>query len=120
MRLDPTGNDMQSPGRAVLGESSLYARARMQYDATQTLSLSRARHSAFAGSLTARQFKPERLICKGTSACYHQTCFGQVLADINAYLYNADASGIIDGPTYLGYATLIARTDCCPDQVPCP
>jgi len=51
---------------------------------------------------------------------YHVSCFGQVLADINAYLYNADASGIIDGPTYLGYATLIARTDCCPDQVPCP
>jgi hypothetical protein len=85
---------------------------------TNRLSLSL--DNAFAGLLTASQFEHERLSWEGTSACYHQTCFGRVLADINENLYNADASGIIDGPTYLGYATLIARTDCCPDQVPCP
>jgi len=72
MGLDARGNDMQSSGKGGAGESSLYSQVGVGCDAKQTRahthSLSFSRHTAFAGLVTVRQFKPERLICKGTSA----------------------------------------------------
>jgi hypothetical protein len=48
---------------------------------THTLS----RHSAFAGLVTAHQFKPERLICKGTSAWHSASGWNFVTNKCNSH-----------------------------------